>query len=180
MDVMLDLETLSTRMNATILIIAAIKFNIKDKHISVDKMDKFYRRIDIESCKEVGLHVDENTVKWWDAQDEKIRTEVFHSDRVPLKTALVEFTDWYNNGIKPERIWSQGANFDIPILGEAYKYCGMEIPWKYWQARDTRTIYELAQMSQRDLPKNNLHHALYDCQRQICGVKESYRRLNTK
>ena len=180
MEVMLDLETLSTRNCAAILVIAGIKFNLNSDSVPLDKVDKkntFYRRIDADSCKEIDLHVDEKTVAWWKTQDEKIQEEAFGKERIPLKQALQEFSSWYGNSSK---IWSQGANFDIPILDEAYQRCGMSSPWKFWSVRDTRTVYDLAGLSARDFPQDNLHHALHDCQRQIDALKKSMRRIRSK
>lgn len=57
-EVMLDLETLSTRTNAVILVIAAIKFNRNDPELPLERLQTFYRRIDIQSCVEVGMHTD--------------------------------------------------------------------------------------------------------------------------
>lgn len=174
MDVMLDIETLSTRNNASILAIAAIKFNSKTSHKNFDDMEKFFAKVEIESCKSLDLHIDEKTVKWWEEQDKEIYNEMFGGVREDLKVILEKFKKWYGNS---EKIWSHGATFDIPILAEAYSRFGMETPWKFWNARDTRTLFDLAGITNRDLPKNNLHHPLHDCWRQIYGVKESMKRL---
>lgn len=176
-EVMLDLETLSTRSNAVILVIAGVKFDRKDKHIPVENMDTFYRRVDIESCKAVGMDINQDTVKWWNSQEKKVRDEAFNGDRFPLKQALREFTTWYGNA---KTIWSQGATFDIPILAEAYARCNMSEPWKYYNGRDTRTIYDLAGINPWNLPKGDEHNALADCWRQIWGVKTSFQKLIKK
>ncbi len=176
-EVMLDLETLSTRTNAVILVIAAIKFNRNDPELPLERLQTFYRRIDIQSCVEVGMHTDPKTSQWWDEQDSIIRKEAFKKERVNIRSALQDFTKFYGNST---HIWSQGANFDIPILDEAYRRCDLEPPWKFWQARDTRTIYDLANMSSKDLPKGKLHHALHDCHRQIAGVLKANKKINPK
>ena len=75
---MIDLETLSTRSNARILIIAAVKFNrtgvITDEaraEIPRDA-DTFYRRIDMSTG-----HIDQNTITWWNKQPPDIYNEAF-------------------------------------------------------------------------------------------------------
>lgn len=173
---MLDLETLSTRGHAAILVIAAIKFDRGDNLPKIDESDKFYAKISLDSCHSVGLHIDKQTIKWWDEQDPVVRKEVFSEPREDLETVLTRFKTWYSNA---DKIWSNGATFDIPILAEAYARCKMEPPWKFWLARDTRTLYDLAGVTQKDLPAGNLHHALHDCWRQIWGVKESLKRIRT-
>ena len=174
MEVMLDLETLSTRGHATILVIAAIKFDRNSPQGKLEDADKFYAKISLTSCQSVGLHVDTKTVDWWEKQDPVIRKEVFGEPREHLQDALLRFKSWYGNA---EKIWSHGATFDIPILAEAFARCEIEVPWKFWLARDTRTLFDLAGLVQKELPSDNLHHALHDCWRQIWGVKESFRRL---
>ncbi len=177
-EVMLDLETLSTRPNASIVVIAAIKFRKNEKIHNFDKIrgkNKFYLRIDTKSCTKIGLHIDPKTVEWWKTQDKNIQKEVFGGKRISIKKALKKFSEWFGDC---ENIWSQGATFDIPILAETYRRCKMDVPWKYYNARDTRTIYDIADLKVWDLPNDNLHHALYDCWRQIWGVKTSIIRLN--
>lgn len=176
MEVMLDLETLSTRSNASILVIAAIKF---DRHSNISKPtttspNQFYAKIDTNSCSQLGMHIDPKTIHWWWEQDSKIREEAFGNPREDLKSVLLRFSKWYGNS---KAIWSHGATFDIPILAEAYNLCGLEPPWKFWLARDTRTLFDITGIRQEDLPNENLHNALYDCWRQICGVQEALKRL---
>jgi len=172
---MLDLETLSARSHAAILVIAAVKFDRHAKPTELEKMDKFYRKITINSCRECGMHTDQRTVEWWKKQSKEIREEAFEGERITLKQALDEFSKWFQGC---DKIWSQGASFDVPILTEAYERCNKEIPWKFWNIRDTRTIYDLANLHPWNLPKDKEHHALYDCWRQVWGVKESIKRLN--
>lgn len=179
-DVMLDLETLSVRNNAIILVIAGLKFKRNDPDIPLEKTPPrytFYRKIDINSCKEIGLHYDKNTEDWWNTQSEEVQKEAFLGDRIPIKQALTEFSAWFNQEPMGAKIWSQGANFDIPILDEAYRSCGLEPPWKFWLARDTRTIYDVAGIYSKDFPKGNEHNALADCSRQVHGVKKAFKIL---
>ena len=182
---MIDLETLSVRPHAVILVIGAIKFkrNCKYKEEidqkNLDELDTFYRRITISSCKEIGLHEDEDTSEWWDAQKNEIKYEaLLNPDRVSLQEALKDFSTWFNeNNGNRTCIWGNGSDFDISILGESYKRCNMEIPWKYWLVRDLRTILDIGKVKMCDLPQTNLHHALYDCYRQIIGFQRSMKNL---
>ena len=67
MDVMLDLETLSTRPDATILTFGACKFSPYKKH---DIVDGIYFRVSVDEQITLGRHVDDNTVAWWAQQAE--------------------------------------------------------------------------------------------------------------
>lgn len=169
---MVDLETLSTRMNAKVLVLAAIKF---DRYIDIQEIKnipekyKFYKKIDINSY-DNSYHQDSETIEWWKKQDKNIYKENFEGERISLKQVLIEFSKWFGDS---KQIWSNGNSFDIPILSELYKKSNMEIPWKYYNSRDTRTIYELANVWSKNLPQLNLHNALFDCWRQIVGINLS-------
>jgi hypothetical protein len=174
MEVMLDLETFSTKNNACILIIAGVKFNRNEPHKKIEDMDTIYLKVDSESCKKLGMDVDSKTVEWWNNMNSHCKKEIFSTDRENIKQCLLKFSQWFGNS---EKIWSHGATFDIPILGDAYNRCGLEVPWKYWNSRDTRTLFEIANIKVKDLPQENMHNALYDCWRQVWGVKESFKKI---
>lgn len=176
-DVMLDLETLSVRPHAAVIIIGAIKFNRRETwkvNITEEelyKKDVFYRRISIDSCKKLKLHIDDNTVKWWEEQESSVRFEALeHKDRVTINKALQDFKDWFGNNTKV-RIWGNGSGFDCSILGECFTRCNIQKPWKFWMERDLRTIMDVAKIYSSNLPKYKQHHALWDCYRQIIAFQ---------
>jgi exodeoxyribonuclease VIII len=179
-EIMLDLETLGTRNNAVILAIGAMKFNRKDPQLqfeNVSEKDKFFRRIIPASCLEIGMCIEQETVNWWKKQDPQVQKEIFEGKKIPLKEALQEFKTWFADS---QKIWSHGCNFDIAILEEAYKKCSIEIPWKYWDTRDTRTVYDIGNVNMNNIPKPNHHHPVYDCFRQIQGIKQGLKSLERK
>lgn len=165
---MIDLETLSSRPDAIILTIGAIKFSRYGKIKSLEECDTFYRRIKIDSCKRIGLRKDAETVNWWNDQDSEIKDEAFGKERVTLRQALKEFSDWFGNC---QYIWSHGSSFDCTILKEAYIHCNLEAPWSYHNERDTRTIYDICRVNLNCFGVQNKHHALWDCYFQIKGVE---------
>lgn len=184
-NVMIDLETLSTRPHAAIIVIGAIKFK-KDVNLSdditqenINKTDSFYRRITIDSCMYTGLHFDPDTEKWWKEQDNDVRYEALENpDRVHLVQALFAFSEWLHKDKENDiKVWGNGSNFDCTILGEAYTRVGMEIPWKFWNVRDLRTIMDIGGVKMKDLPTYNKHNAIYDCYRQIIGYQRSIKNL---
>lgn len=175
-EVMIDLETLSLRSNASILVLAAIKFSRKDPEKNLSDMDIFYAKISKSSCEKIGMHIDNNTLEWWKTQKPEIRNEIFSEPRENIKDVLIRFSEWFKGC---EKIWSHGATFDIPILAEAYSLCGLAVPWKFWNARDTRTLFDLTDINIWKIPDKDLHphHALHDCYRQIKAVKQGFRLL---
>lgn len=183
-EVMMDLETLSIRPHAVILVISAIKFNrgetwseeITEKELK-NSHDCFYIRIKIDSCVNIGFHIDPQTQKWWNNMKTDIKYEALENPaRVTINKALILFKNWFGDG-KRTKIWGNGSSFDCSILGEAYKRCGMEVPWKFWLERDLRTIMDLGEVKSCDLPQYQKHHALFDCYRQIIGFQRSEKNL---
>lgn len=173
--IMLDLETLGTVSNSIILTIGAIKFDPMTDIGPLEKCNTFYRRITIQSCKDVGLISEEQTIKWWNSQDSSIKFEAMeNTDRLPLTQVLLEFSQWFGKSVK---IWGHGDDFDCVILGNAYKACNLTPPWKFWNTRDTRTLFDLARVNIKSFCQDNIHHALHDSYRQILATQESLKRL---
>ena len=167
--VMVDLETLGVVPGSSVLTIGAISFNPRGKpnpkllEGELSGGSVFYRRILRQSCLDVGLAEDHETVAWWQGQSEAARYEVFEADgRVHLEEALREFCAWF--GRKGRTcVWSHGLTFDVPLLEAALRQCGMKAPWRYYDAMDTRTLYWCAGLSHRDVTTPAVkHHALYD------------------
>jgi hypothetical protein len=178
-DIMIDLETLSTKNNAIILTIGAIKFNRnndwgEDFTIeSIHESKKFYKRITIESCEKLGLDRDANTEKWWNEQDKDAKEEAFGfvKDRYDIIEVLKMFSKWFGNS---RYVWGNGSSFDITILTEAYSRCGLELPWKFYNIRDLRTLLDLYNVRLSNFTNNSKHNALYDCFYQIKALKSCF------
>lgn len=178
MEAMIDLETLSIQRNACILTIGCIKFNRFQKEIlPLDKLEKFYVRIDLKSCEELGFVKDTYTEMWWNNQCEEAKYEAFtNPDRIHIKDALIQLKIF----LQPcKYIWSQGT-FDTLILDEAYKKCNIVTPWKYWNCRDCRTVFDVLNFNYFDFKQINsssitYHNALEDCYSQILGLWHALR-----
>lgn len=184
--VMIDLETLSTKPNACILTFGAMKFDphndargATEEKIFNSKYS-FYRRVDPESCTNLGAHIDEGTVAWWAKQDDKVKHEAFNEqDRHDIKTVLSDFHRWYNSDGGAEAVWSNGSIFDVMIVEDYNNKLARGNPWKFWEIKDTRTIYGLCDAELPQL-KEDAHHALWDCWKQLVGVQNCYRKLYRK
>ena len=187
-EIMLDIETLSTESNAKILSIAAIKFNRDDictTSILKDKELSFYRKIELssyDSYEDNKFHVDPKTVDWWRAQQADVRDEaVGGENRDPIKLVLLELSAFFG---KCEKVWANGSCFDCVIIENAFKTVGLNSPWKFWNVRDCRTIYDLANVSLKNIEKIYpeckdfpAHHALYDAYKQTLIVQLAVRKL---
>lgn len=141
-DCMVDLETMDSKSNAAIIAIGAVKFDPKLRQIT----DRFYTRVDLQSCMDVGLTVSGDTIMWWLQQSEAARAE-FKGTLPSLKIALNGFTAWLSKAPSypgtSHRVWGNGATFDNVILGNAYNAMKMERPWSFKGDRCYRTIKAL-------------------------------------
>lgn len=151
--VMLDLETMSVRSNAAIASIGAVKFEV-----GTGIIDQFYRTVDLRTCKAVGLHIDPETVEWWNKQSKEARQALL-KDNVSLNQALDDFTEWFGKSSLPT--WGNGAGFDNVIMENAYMACNMKRPWRPWEDRCYRTIKNIIQVT-ADERQGVYHNALDD------------------
>ena len=175
-DIMIDIETLSTQGNAVITTIGAVKFNLGTQ--LTPNNNYFYRRINIQSCIDIGMETEDTTIEWWNRKkDTPEYEEIFNNkDRLSIVETLNQFSEWLRDGCNSNsiRIWSNGPSFDCAILKSAYKRCNIILPWKYWNERDVRTLYDLGGITKNNL---NNHNALNDCITQIDGVNLSFSKI---
>lgn len=170
-DIMADIETLSVKSNAAIMAIGAVKFDPVARQI----IDRFYSRVDPQSCIDVGLAVDSSTIQWWLKQSEEARSQ-FYDKLPPLRDALNGFAYWLRSDDKLDkkisyRVWGNGATFDNVILTNAYKSMGMERPWDYMGDRCYRTIKSLfPQIRPRDY--GTAHRADHDAEAQALHLMD--------
>lgn len=153
--VMVDLETLGTTADSIILSIGAVKFDLDS-----NKIDDagFYASISIDSNLEAGRKLSESTLLWWLKQSPDAQ-QVFHEPKQSLDSALSELSDWLVHNRR--MVWSNGADFDIPMLAHAHASFGMDSPWEFWNARCVRTYKSLPAAAKVPKPAND-HNALRD------------------
>lgn len=182
---MIDIETLATTPDATILTIGAQAFDpfgsgYYDKH--------FYSRIDIDS--QPDRAIENSTLEWWSRQSADAQHEAFsEQDRMPLDQALEQLGKliWQST-----IVWANGPTFDMVILEHAYKSYDMRLPWQYYRVRDCRTVFSLYPTDRLLKPgvmpividgqphRPASHNALDDCRRQIDILQFTLDKLNVK
>uniref|UniRef100_A0A6C0LY42 3'-5' exoribonuclease Rv2179c-like domain-containing protein n=1 Tax=viral metagenome TaxID=1070528 RepID=A0A6C0LY42_9ZZZZ len=179
-DVMIDIETLGTSPTSVVMTIGAIRFSRRDPTpghpLKLTKMDSFYRRVDRDSCRSVGMTEDASTIEWWGKQTPEAKAECFSPEsRFTIHEALTHLTKWIRlHDTANVKMWANGSSFDCVILTEAYRMCGMKTPWEYWNIRDLRTVLDLAGMRSSDIPSyGSKHHALWDCYNQILVLRRA-------
>lgn len=155
-NVMIDIETMSKEKNAAIASIGAVYFT-EDGIV-----DTFYQTIDLQSCKDLGLHVDPDTVRWWLTQS-KEALAALRVNTVPIFEALTKFSEWFPD--KNACVWGNGVAFDNVIVASAYKAAGLNLPWKWWNDRCYRTIKAVIEIPE-DAREGVHHNALDDAMHQ--------------
>lgn len=164
-EIMTDLETLSTDDNALILTLGACAFDIDTGKLCGQK----YIRFSVEDQKTLGRHVSESTVAWWNRQSEAARNEAFNPiGALPLAEACKEFDDWVvsTRKLDPKMelyMWANDPDFDLVKLTNAFRAVGKEPPWQYWEYQSVRTMKRLAKKLKLTLPpREGTHHNAVD------------------
>jgi hypothetical protein len=176
LNVMLDLETYGTRPGCVLRSIGAVAFDPLGKITGAE----FYRNIDYVSCLEAGLIVDTATKEWWSRQSREAEAALLIDPRA-LSEVVKEFHQWFLWEARAEQIWSHGANFDEPLWLAAAHAVGTMVPWKFWNVRCTRTLFEIVQFDPRSILRQGMHHnALDDAKHQARCVQFAMQNIRTK
>ena len=170
--VMIDLETLGTVADSVIMSIGAVRFDLE-----TDKMDDdgFYASISIESNFEYKRRVQEETLIWWMKQG-AVAQDVFHEPKKALRPALEGLADWFKDD--DCFVWSNGADFDLPMISHAFTSTGVDIPWKFFNSRCYRTYKNLPGAKNVKVPFTGVkHNALFDAVHQAKQAQAIYAKL---
>ena len=159
--VMVDIETLGLERGAAIISIGACRFSPR---IGWER-DEFYTEISIESNQAHGLHVDPETMEWWEQQDADLAPLDGDAD---LDVALEDFRAWLG---EPDELWANSPKFDMSMLEAGYEAIGSDVPWAYYQLRDVRTVRNLPGAVELQMHGDE-HHALDDARHQADEIAE--------
>jgi exodeoxyribonuclease VIII len=173
--IMLDLETHGQAPGCAIVSIGACTIG--------DGQDRrtFEAVIDWRSCEAVGLTTDASTIEWWSKQPAAVRRamdEAMSGTARPLQQVLVSFRAFLAQW-PSVNLWSNGADFDIPILAVAYqKALGVQPPWQFFNNRCYRTIKNLAPELKISRGHGQAHSALHDAMNQAEHLEQLLKTLN--
>lgn len=178
---MVDIETLSTRPDATIVSVGAILFDPFECDTVAALMDghTFYRTVDRES--QPKSHVCPDTLAWWDRQSETARAQLLINPQ-PVALVLQElhnFLCFRQGQTHPpaHELWANGPNFDCVILESAYRnYSPFKLPIPFMRQYDVRTVKELAWRhgNKPHITVGVAHNALDDCVQQALYVQAAH------
>ncbi len=157
--VMIDIETLSTQPNATILSIGACPV-FPEEHLD---LADFYHEIHPNQRR----HIETKTISWWMDQPTKPPMNGISL----LSESLWALRSWIVHRFYEDPIiWANGTDFDITVLSDAYRDLGVGVvPWKYNNVRDFRTVSKLFPIEMSD--SDSKHNALADAKWQAAKLR---------
>lgn len=175
---MVDIETLSTAVNAVVLSVGAVEFDPFTGNIERE----FYCELRLDMQRD--RHIAGDTVQWWAKQlTENNVPNIFAKANAEKKApneavfALAEFFKSSAYGVtSPEGyenivVWACDPDFDLAILSNLYGELNLPVPWKFWETRSVRTARMLNNIAGVGVPKSVVtHNALEDCKRQVKDV----------
>jgi len=179
MDIMLDMETMSSQPNAAIASIGAVAFN-PDVITPYSEMDPSWRiSLHLDLRQQEGRHFDGDTIYWWLKQSNEARGALQPPRGIapthPL-VALQEFTRWYGV-VNGGRCWSFGATFDNVLLVDLYRWCHLACPVHYRDQACARTVIQLADVGRPQIPGLVAHGALDDAIIQTIWLQQALAKL---
>ena len=149
LDFIIDFETLGKRTRTLVVVDCAYTTFDRSRFATnpysfeelVDMIHK--SKFDVKKQTELGFKFANEDLDWWQSQPQEVQKNLR-----PSKEDLTyrEFSDTlkkYLDGVRVQKWWSRGNNFDPPILERIFDLSG-ELQWfddtlKFWNARDVRT-----------------------------------------
>ena len=153
-DITFDLETCATTANAAVMQVAAVAWNRyakEDPFVLLDENEpeggrrSFEGHVDLRSCVVDGFDFDKATVQWWARQSDTAKRAVTKGLAEPIEEVFLAFVDWIRRIMEEFQadsvcLWCQGMDFDGAILRNICDKYDIELPFRYQQFRDCRTV----------------------------------------
>lgn len=181
LQLMIDIESMSTEPDAAILSIGACTFYLHGD----GPEDTFYTSITLESNEKEKRHFSASTMTWWLSQKPEALAALFDG-AIPLRLALTQFTRWASNTpTKVTEVWANDPDFDVVIIRQACAATGINWPFPFWVNRSVRTVgawafpdpEELEQVKAGCIGEGVMHNAKDDAIAQAKLVQQAYKQL---
>lgn len=183
--VMIDIETIGLSPEAVVLTVGMVKF---DPNSLDEPFDGVHIKLNPTEQKNDGRAINRGTLEWWSEQDPKIREEAFGPEgQLSVREGLAQIIEYFkvldskdhNQGhVYLSQVWGQGYGFDMTILKNLFQQYDMQEPWKFYQERDSRTLFSLLDQDPRPAAgQDNLHNALSDSYYQAIGVQKALKAI---
>lgn len=160
--IMIDLETLDTAETAVFFEIGAVEFCPATHQIT----RQFHCLVNPQDASAAGRTSSSGTLHWWQQQSEEARASLIEAgyEGVSLQTSLQLLAEWISampcSKEHPLQVWANSPSFDCSILKNAFKAAGRQLPWRYSNERDYRTLAALYPNIPMD--RTGTHHSGLD------------------
>ena len=183
LDLMLDIETLGTDNDTTLIQLACVAFDIRTGNI----VSEFNEFIDIGQTKD--LKITGSTVKWWLKTDSTLFKSLIERGSLSEREVFEKLYNWIKGLQEIYSLYLHGNSpmFDNQIVKTKLAQYGFSYPISYKNDRCVRTIVDLycakkgiSEKQFKDIHKSNdlvAHNGLDDCKFQIRYVVEAYKDL---
>jgi hypothetical protein len=166
----LDIETLDTATTSVVIQIAAAAYTYTDKGAG-KTLPALDLKLNTPSQIQRGRTISQDTMKFWfkNSDTKAVLGAILANQDVPVEIALRTLSDYIKRHDITE-IWSQGPTFDITILEHLMAQFDIEVPWKFYQVRDLRTVQNFVGMDAKAKAIKDggvTHNALDDVHTQI-------------
>lgn len=155
-DITFDLETCATTANAAVMQVAAVAwdrqatdnpFAVQNGGVTVEYPHyvSFNEHVDLRTCLVDGFDFDPATVQWWARQSDAAKEAVTDGLAEPIREVFERFVLWIQQTMRDSKadsvcLWCQGMDFDGAILRNICHKYDIEMPFRYQQFRDCRSI----------------------------------------
>lgn len=190
-DLMIDLECAGPAPNGAIVSIGWCAFALDGLVNSTGEAlgpvsASAVGRIDVivESCAEIGMEIDADTVGWWFRQDPEVRALWNAPGAVPIREALRQLNQRYIDSCTlstagPGLIWAYPSTYDLSILDRAITLCKMPMAFGRKDYLCSRSVMKglgyrrsdeniPAQWRQKHLPENDAVRQAIQLQLCLC------------
>lgn len=168
--VMIDIETLSTAVDAPVLSVGVAFFTVDGRLAK-----SYYHRLHLHEQIVSGRVPSASTIRWWMRQSKEAQDAAFGPEGAFNKTVAEIYSDLSCLITKNDMVWARGPHFDIAILGHLFAQQGLPEPWYYGRVRDSRTLLDslpfLVYPENTGTPHHALHDAEYEADRVILALQ---------
>lgn len=177
----IDIETLGSKPYSVVLAIGICAFNPLSGEIDEKGIDI---NLNIEDQAAKGLNMDASTVIWWMNQSDEARKVFTPNGGCSIDYAYTMIKE-YIESHQPDSFhvfpWGNGASFDVVLMDTLFMAMGKPSLWKFWNARDVRTVVDMAGLDKKAYRLEGTHHkALDDAINQAKMVVDGYAALGVR
>lgn len=176
-ELMVDIETMGTNINAPIVQIGAVYFSMATGETG----NEYLININLEDSMKWGATPDGRTIYWWFNQTKEAR-DGLQDLTTPFMYEEQGLSDFNEFWARANRVWSH-ATFDFVILMNAMRRRDIQPTVNYKKARDIRTLTGLAGMTREEMDlyhveREGVHHnGLDDALYQVAYCHECYKKI---